>query len=153
MQIQKQTVDGIQVSFPSKLCEVNQACDLLQGFLDKRKNVSDLFLILLALREAFTNAVIHGNKKNTELLVSAIVEIHDDQLVAVIRDQGPGFAWRSHTWELPNPKSESGRGLAIIQSCFENIEFNTSGNEITLRKQLGNYSANSNRTRGWSGLP
>ena len=59
-----------------------------------------------------------------------------------IRDQGPGFDWRGHHWQLPCPESVSGRGLPIIKTCFDRIEFNDTGNEITFRKTLAPQGGN-----------
>ena len=54
----------------------------------------------------------------------------------IIRDEGPGF---DHT-DLPNPTDPenltklSGRGLLLIRTFMDHVEFNNTGNEITLVK-------------------
>ena len=135
MVILSRTEDQVELSFPSNLMEVDQACLLVQGLLRDKLPDEDHFMILLALREALTNAVIHGNRSNPAKSVTCMVAIHPDRLEVVVQDQGPGFAWQNHNWKLPPPSSESGRGLAIIRACFEQVEFNASGNRMTLRKE------------------
>lgn len=134
MQIESQTETNVKLSFPSHLAEVDQACLLVQGMLRDKLPSEDHFMILLALREALTNAVIHGNRSDPAKSVTCMVAIHPDLLEVVIQDQGPGFAWKDRKWTLPPPTSESGRGLAIIRSCFEQVTFNPSGNRMTMRK-------------------
>ncbi len=134
MLILSQTETNVELSFPSNLTEVDQASSLVQGMLRDKLPNEDHFMILLALREALTNAVIHGNRSDPAKSVTCMVTIHPDFLEIVVQDQGPGFAWKDRKWKLPPPSSESGRGLAIIRACFEEITFNPSGNRMTMRK-------------------
>jgi serine/threonine-protein kinase RsbW len=136
MQILSRTGNEVGLSIPSNLTEVDQACLSAQDLLRDKLPTEDHFMILLALREALTNAVIHGNFSDPVKSVICVVTIHPNLLEVVIQDQGPGFAWQNRNWKLPPPSSESGRGLAIIRSFFDQIEFNNSGNRITLRKRL-----------------
>lgn len=148
MHVLVQTKRELSLRFPSLLSEVDQACDVIQKFLDDQDCTQDQFFILLSLREALTNAVIHGNRRNPDLHITCSIDVHDGRLQMVIRDQGPGFAWRSHSWTLPDPESESGRGLTIMQSCFETVSFNEAGNEITLSKKIGTCSAHTGHDHG-----
>ncbi|WP_158269742.1 ATP-binding protein [Desulfonatronum sp. SC1] len=126
----------MRLELPSNLAEVDQVCHLVQGLLQDKLSTEDHFMILLCLREALTNAVIHGNRSDPEKTVTCTVAIQPELFEIVIQDQGTGFAWQNQKWELPPPTSESGRGLAIMRSYFEEIEFNKSGSQMTLRKRL-----------------
>lgn len=128
--------DEFRLSLASTLADVDEACLRAQAFLLTKPWVQDQHLILLALREALTNAVLHGNQKNPGLRVECLISVCENELAMTISDQGQGFAWREHKRDMPQPDSESGRGLAIIETCFDRIEFNDSGNEITFRKKL-----------------
>lgn len=136
MQVVSRTPDTLHLSFSSDLTEVDHACREAQSFVSSWEHVHDHFFILLALREALTNAVLHGNQSNPNLSVECFITVCEDELAMRIRDQGNGFDWRTRGLELPEPESESGRGLAIIKTCFDQIEFNDSGNEIIFRKTL-----------------
>ena len=71
-----------------------------------------------------------------------IFDVHEGgmSLVYVVNDQGPGFDPST----LPDPTDPSnlerigGRGLMLIRTFMDRVEFNDSGNQITM----------SNRHRG-----
>src|SRR5204863_1372951 len=46
------------------------------------------FGIEMALREAVTNAMVHGNQEDESKSVEVILNCHDNELVIEIRDQG-----------------------------------------------------------------
>ena len=118
--------------------------------------------ITLALREAISNAMFHGNLEissdiretggikqfNEEIAKRKDLDKYKDRLVIVnfeqtadyvlysIEDEGPGFDYKS----LPDPKDpenffkNSGRGLLIIGIHMDEVSWNNKGNIITLKK-------------------
>jgi anti-sigma regulatory factor (Ser/Thr protein kinase) len=51
----------------------------------------------------------------------------------VIRDEGPGFEY--HTLQDPEgSRNPSGRGLLMIRAFCDEVNWNKSGNEVTLIK-------------------
>ncbi len=118
--------------------------------------------ITIALIEAISNAVYHGNleisseikkeggikrfneeaekRKKDERFKDRIVTIHyeltKDHVEYVIEDEGPGFDYTI----LPDPRDPenffkaSGRGLLIIRIHMDEVEWNERGNIIRLRK-------------------
>lgn len=118
--------------------------------------------VCVALEEAITNAMFHGN-----LEISSDIRVADDaryrQLVEqrsqsshfgqrtveveahitrqeatfVIRDEGPGFDPQS----LPDPtlpeniEKPSGRGLLLMRTFMDAVAFNATGNEVTMTKR------------------
>lgn len=118
--------------------------------------------IALALREAVSNAMFHGNLEipsfirgergirgfNEEIEARKSEERYRDRRVIVeyeltpeyveycIEDEGPGFNYR----ELPDPRDpenflkDSGRGLLIIRIHMDEVEWNGRGNRIRIRK-------------------
>ena len=124
-------------------------------------DAADRIRVGTALAEALTNAVEHGNLELDSKLrespdqayfdlsqqrrqMSPFVErrVHITKRVTpstityIIRDEGPGF---DHT-DLPDPTDPenltklSGRGLLLIRTFMDHVEFNNTGNEITLVK-------------------
>jgi CheY-like chemotaxis protein len=122
---------------------------------------NDLLQISVALREALTNAICHGN-----LEVGPPAEMGDDageqvlaeraqqapyrdrhvyltarespaEVVYVVRDEGPGF----DTSRLPAPGDHTAfgefhdRGLTLIRAFMDDVRFNAAGNEITLTRR------------------
>ncbi|TVQ99238.1 MAG: STAS domain-containing protein [Desulfovibrionales bacterium] len=142
MQIATQSDHDLNMRLPSTLENVDQAALLAQDFLQERLPKKDFFHVLLALREALTNAVIHGNKKIPLKVVDCHISIRKDLLEIIVSDQGAGFPWHSRKWELPPPNSVSGRGLEIMRNSFDQIAFNQCGNQVTLRKRLNPSGVN-----------
>jgi YesN/AraC family two-component response regulator len=71
--------------------------------------------------------------------------ISPQDMRVAIRDEGPGF---DATKRLNNMNTEelfksSGRGLLLINSLMDEVSFNPSGNEITMRKLRASTIANS----------
>jgi CheY-like chemotaxis protein len=127
----------------------------------KLSEPSGLILLGVALHEAMTNAIFHGNldlssqiKEESEsryyelaherrqqapyrdrhVYVSATLT--RDSATFVIRDEGNGFDPAT----LPDPTDPanlgkvSGRGLLLIQTFMDRVEHNAKGNQITMIK-------------------
>jgi CheY-like chemotaxis protein/anti-sigma regulatory factor (Ser/Thr protein kinase) len=123
---------------------------------------SGLVLVGVALHEALTNAVLHGNLElsselretdekeyyrlaaerraqppwcNRRVFVSATLT--PQEAVFIIRDEGEGFDPEL----LPDPTDPanlgraSGRGLLLIQTFMDRVEHNERGNQITMVKR------------------
>jgi serine/threonine-protein kinase RsbW len=82
--------------------------------------------LLLAVTEATTNAIIHGNKSDIEKLVTVDVTIGNNQLIIKIKDQGKGF----DPSQVPDPTEpenllkDSGRGLYLMRVYMDDLKFN-----------------------------
>ncbi len=123
---------------------------------------SGLVLVGVALHEALTNAILHGNlgisselretddgqyyrliaERRTQTpwcdrRVSVRAAMTPREAVFVIRDEGDGY----DPEQLPDPTDPanlgrvSGRGLLLIQTFMDRVERNERGNEITLVKR------------------
>ncbi len=90
--------------------------------------------LLLALNEAVTNAIFHGNKQDPAKVVRLVAELFDNRLEITVTDQGHGF----DPERLPDPLSEEnllrqgGRGVFLIRSCCADVRFSDGGRAITL---------------------
>jgi CheY-like chemotaxis protein/anti-sigma regulatory factor (Ser/Thr protein kinase) len=124
---------------------------------------SGLILVGVALHEALTNAMLHGNlelssemretdekqyyrlaaERRTqapygERRVFVKMAVSRQDAVFVVRDEGPGFDPAT----LPDPTDPanlgrvSGRGLLLIQTFMDRVEHNRKGNEITMTKHV-----------------
>ena len=116
----------------------------------------------LALDEAFTNAIDHGNLEVSSSLrepdgnayfrtiqerrtqppyaarrIHVTASFTHDTATISIRDEGPGFDYRA----MPDPTAPenltkpSGRGLFLIHTFSDEVRYNEAGNEITLIKR------------------
>lgn len=96
----------------------------------------DTFGAELLLREAMTNAVVHGCKSDASKRVSCVVRVHSDRFLIVVRDSGAGFDWRVRGVPHANDDACSGRGLEIYQCFASRVRFNRQGNTIFLFKKF-----------------
>lgn len=106
-------------------------------FLDERHSRIDHFTFKLALCEGLVNAIVHGNRSVPATRVSLDVEIDGDRVKLVIADQGDGFDWRKKMRKgLPRRDQTHGRGLYLIKKYGFQINYNETGNELALTKDL-----------------
>jgi serine/threonine-protein kinase RsbW len=116
--------------------------DTLRGLGVDEESVYDL---LLAATEACTNVLQHGGQEVRQYAVIASlgavgcqVEVADEGAGAVRR----GTRWRRRPAERETPIGqlpESGRGLAVMRACVDNVTLDTSpgrGTVVTLRKHI-----------------
>lgn len=98
---------------------------------------SDLFHVQMAAEEAMVNAVTHGNKKNSALVVELEFKVSPAQVFLRVKDQGEGFC----PDEVPDPTDDDhlevvhGRGVFLIQKMMTEVRYNDCGNEVTMIKQ------------------
>lgn len=90
--------------------------------------------VKLALSEAATNAIVHGNKEDTGMSVSIRVEVDSEMLTILVRDEGEGF----DPDDIPDPirkeqlLSTGGRGIFLIREYCDEVEFHEDGRQIVL---------------------
>lgn len=98
----------------------------------------DVGAIELAVTEALVNAVRHGNGNDPARQVRVSYTTEEAVFVIQIEDEGQGFIRQ----DIPDPTLEEnlkrpcGRGLLLMRSLMNNVEFNEIGNRVTLRKNL-----------------
>ncbi|MBS1825945.1 MAG: ATP-binding protein [Acidobacteria bacterium] len=95
---------------------------------------ADSFAAELLLREALTNAVVHGCKCDPALEVSCRVRINSRRILIGVSDAGGGFDWRA-----PRHRDESagcGRGIDILHLYGSRVRFNNKGNAAFILKRL-----------------
>jgi len=98
---------------------------------------SQIFGIKLALEEALTNAIKHGNQFDPEKSVTLTYEVDDERLEMTVCDEGPGFA----PDQVPDPTLESnldrpcGRGVLLMQCYMTEIRYNDTGTCVTMVKR------------------
>ncbi len=125
--------DWKTISFPSTL----YLCPVLDVLL---ANIPEEWQaeLRLGLQEALVNAAKHGNQLDPTKIVSVKYLLTDNEYYWVIGDEGYGFTPDD---QLPPQDSECGRGLCILYQIFEEVHWNSRGNELRLFKQVGNGKA------------
>ena len=86
------TVETTELSLPSRIDTVAAAAAAVAEFVG-RSGISDdaAFGIDMAVREAVTNAVLHGNRQDEGKVVDIILKSSPDAVEISVHDQGPGF--------------------------------------------------------------
>jgi serine/threonine-protein kinase RsbW len=101
----------------------------------------DLVKIGMAVRESMVNAVVHGNRYNSNKKVRLSVATGGERFTVRIADEGEGFEFE----RLPDPLSPenimrtSGRGIFLIRSFVDEFQIRRlepAGTEVTLVKYM-----------------
>ncbi len=78
---------------------------------------------MLAVSEAFTNALIHGNKLNPHKAIKLALNINDGLLTADIIDEGQGGLAKIKRRQPPTVLSEGGRGVDLMRHYASVVRF------------------------------
>ena len=111
---------------PSRIDTVATAAAAVAEFLS-REGISDdaAFGIDMAVREAVTNAVLHGNNEDENKTVAVTIKSSPDAVEISVHDQGPGF----NPEEVPDPTADenilkaSGRGIFFMRSFMDEVNW------------------------------
>ena len=111
-------------------------CQLLETLQAHDFGEAVVFAIHLALEEAFVNAIKHGNHGDLQKKIAVECLITPEKFDISIADEGFGF----DPGGVPDPRCEGniykscGRGVLLIQSYMDVVEYNTRGNCIHMVK-------------------
>ncbi|HEX2896570.1 MAG TPA: ATP-binding protein [candidate division Zixibacteria bacterium] len=78
---------------------------------------------VLAVSEALTNAIIHGNRRNPAKKVKVTVAVNEKLLSADIIDEGQGGLDRIRQRKPSTPKDEGGRGIDLIEHYATSVGY------------------------------
>ena len=94
------------------------------------------FTAELLVREALTNAVVHGCGGDPGKHVRCCLRLKAGRLLIAVADDGEGFDWRAARGARAGLPDSSGRGMEILHSYANHVRFNNKGNVVTMIKQL-----------------
>ena len=115
--------------FESSL-QLNEFVDQLLEPIDKSQSN---YLIKLGLHEALVTAVKHGNKSDPTKSIRVRRIITPNWCVWQIQDRGNGLVIKNRKYNLPKKiNSVNGRGLYIINECFDDVRWSSKGNRLQL---------------------
>lgn len=101
-------------------------------------NESNYGNILVAVTEAVTNAIQHGNKYDPKKNVNVTVKTKEDTIRFVIKDEGSGFDFS----KLPDPTNPEniekphGRGIFLMRHLADTIDFKDNGRIVELNFKI-----------------
>ena len=111
---------------PSRIDTVATAAAAVAEFLS-RSGISDdaAFGIDMAVREAVTNAVIHGNREAENKTVDMTLKSSSEAVEISVHDQGAGF----NPEDVPDPTAAenilkaSGRGIFFMRTFMDEVDW------------------------------
>ena len=120
------TVETTELSLPSQIETVATAAAAVAEFIN-RSGISDdaAFGIDMAVREAVTNAVLHGNREDDNKTVDIVLKSSPDAVEISVHDQGPGF----NPADVPDPTAKenimktSGRGIFFMRTFMDEVDW------------------------------
>ena len=112
--------------------------DLAREFSFSSDAIND---VSTALIEACSNAIEHGNRFDPGKRVVVTLCFNGSSFSASVKDEGPGFDFKSALDEdsPPDPMSERGRGLMIMKAFTDSLTFRYAdgGLYVELAKKRG----------------
>ncbi|MBC5804958.1 MAG: hypothetical protein DLM53_06525 [Candidatus Eremiobacter antarcticus] len=111
---------------------VNEAVDMVKRQLTNASVDSDTIeALVLSTMEAVGNVVRHAKSPDCEVAV----HVQGNLVKLQVTDYGPGFTLTKRA--MPDPFSEGGRGIALMQSACDSVDYEVrrSGNCLTLLKR------------------
>jgi serine/threonine-protein kinase RsbW len=126
---------------PSEIGLISPLVDWLMSLIAGSHCVfGDEEFVELALREALSNAMVHGNRLDARKLVHVRCCCECGKGVfIVIGDQGQGFDPN----KVPDPlafenlRAEHGRGIHLMKLAMDDVSFERGGTEVHMRKKPG----------------
>lgn len=129
----------LRQSFPSQVEAISPFLDQLmrcfKWFRDEDGTKVDLEI---AVREALTNAVVHGNHEDPNKRVFVTSRCSEDGEVSItVCDEGQGFDNRA----VPDPTAPEnvlpshGRGIYLMQKLMDEVTFEQNGTVLKMRKR------------------
>ena len=90
--------------------------------------------ILVSILEAVNNAIMHGNRYETDKFVDIEISYRNEKLKIKVSDEGKGFVPE----EVPDPtipqnlESLNGRGIFLMSKLADEIKYSKRGNAVTM---------------------
>ena len=96
----------------------------------------------LAVIEAGTNAIKHGNKEDINKTATFEFIIADEELTIVVTDEGEGFEREevANPLEPENLLKSSGRGLFLMETCMDEVIYTENGTIVKMVKKKNKSS-------------
>jgi serine/threonine-protein kinase RsbW len=139
----------INIHLPTDEPSIEKVIDMVHKLLESSTlNEEGQVAMSAAFREAVVNAAQHGNKykKDRKIEVQYLLDV--EKITTVVKDQGGGFNHEQYvksgsTRDAISAARErhaqgrmGGLGIMLMLRCCDRLEYNQSGNQLTLTKFL-----------------
>ena len=136
------TLETTELTFPSRIEAVGEAAAAVSEFMNRLKIGEDVaFGVDMAVREAVTNAVLHGNKLDEAKVVELKLKNTPAVFEITVHDQGSGF----NPNDVPDPTKDenilrtSGRGIFFMRNFMDEVDWSADpkgGTTVRMLKRL-----------------
>jgi serine/threonine-protein kinase RsbW len=133
------TLETTELTFPSRIEAVGEAAAAVSEFLNRLKIGEDVaFGVDMAVREAVTNAVLHGNKLDEAKVVELKLRNTPAVFEITVHDQGNGF----NPNDVPDPTKDenilrtSGRGIFFMRNFMDEVDWSADPNGGTTVRMI-----------------
>lgn len=128
-------MDSIHIQIPSLTDNVR----MIESFIDNARDQfhfnDDIYgNIMIAVTESVNNAIRHGNQGDTKKNVHLSLQLKDNSIIFLIKDEGPGFDYHN----LPDPTAPEnldrpgGRGIFLMKHLSDEVNFHNQGCTVEL---------------------
>jgi serine/threonine-protein kinase RsbW len=127
----------LQFTIPSTVEAIEPLMEELGPVISRTLPADEDAQVDLALREALANAVIHGNRLDTEKNVRVFCRAtRKGCLDLIVRDEGRGFDPNSVADPLADEGlvSGHGRGVYLMKAMMDEVRFAKGGKQVHMRK-------------------
>ncbi len=126
---------SIKISIPSLIENVKIIESFIDNARDKYHINDDIYgNIMISVTECVSNAIIHGNKEESQKTVQLELHFSENHLQFIIIDEGEGFDY-GHLADPTSPENlekTGGRGIFIIKHLSDEVKFEDNGKKIIL---------------------
>lgn len=132
-------LNKMEIVISSDPMELNQVETFIKEIFVKNSLNTELFFkVMVCVKEAVTNSMMHGNKYSTNKQVRIQSYSCHKFLYFRIIDQGDGFDFLNlpDPTDIENLKKETGRGIYIIKTISNETGFKEKGNVIEFKIDL-----------------
>ena len=128
-------MNKLEISISSEINNIVKVENFIESFTEAFNLSSDLYgKISLSVIEAVNNAILSGNKRQADKMVTLIAEKTDAQFRVTVKDEGEGFDYEY----IPDPtlpdniNKVTGRGLYLMKTLSDELIFEDGGSSVTL---------------------
>jgi len=130
----------IDAWIPSEISKISPLVERLMRLIEGSHCITgEEGAVELALREALSNAVVHGNGLDAHKLVHVRCRCKVGRGISVIvSDQGQGFDPRTvpDSVTVENLEADHGRGIHLMKLAMDEVSFEQRGTEVHMSKRL-----------------
>lgn len=145
------------ISIPNVAARIPEVRLFVRSFLmDVESSEEDVFEILVAVEEAATNSLRHGQPEGTGQIGVRCAYTPAEFVVQVI-DEGGGFKYTPRKYrQMPDPLAPGGRGLYLMNRLMDTVDIASSerGTVVTMSRHLNGVDdvrTDTNRDRTYEG--